>query len=144
MRKQGGFTMVELSIVITVIAVLATIIIPKMSLSRSRAELAACKNNLTAIAKAAEMYATNNNGAYPATTKLRQGTGTLITQGYIRFLLCPSDKTSDPAAAGYSYYYICDSPSHYYVYCRYGNHTAAGVPINFPKFDTSLGGLVDH
>ena len=144
LRNKSAFTLVELMIVIAVISILATIVMPKMTLSRSRAELAACKNNLQAIAKAAEMYATANNNAYPATCKLRLGTGVLITQGYIKFMLCPSDKTSDPLASGYSYYYILDTPTHYYVYCRYGVHTAVGVPVNYPRFDPALGGLVDH
>ena len=50
-------------IVIAIIAILATIIMPKMGTSRDKAKLAACKSNLRQIAVAMEMYGNDNNGS---------------------------------------------------------------------------------
>ena len=55
--KKRGFTMVEVIIVVAIIAILASIIMPKMSGSRDRASLNACKQNLLKIGLAMEMYA---------------------------------------------------------------------------------------
>jgi len=66
--KDRGFTMVELMIVIAIIAVLASIIMPKMTGARNRSTIAACKGNLRQIATAMEMYANENNGNYIPTS----------------------------------------------------------------------------
>jgi len=60
--KNKGFTMVELMIVIAIIAVLASIIMPKMSGARQKANLNACMQNVRQIGLAMEMYAQDNNG----------------------------------------------------------------------------------
>jgi len=59
---KKGFTLVELMIVIAIIAILATIIMPKMGTSRDKAKLAACKSNLRQIAVAMAMYGNDNSG----------------------------------------------------------------------------------
>jgi len=56
--------MVELTIVVAIIAVLASIIMPKMTGARDKAKLAGCKNNLKHTAIAIEMYANDSNGNY--------------------------------------------------------------------------------
>ena len=62
--KNRGFTMVELMIVIAVIAVLASIIMPKMGGSRDKAKLEACKTSLRHITIAMALYANDNRGHY--------------------------------------------------------------------------------
>jgi len=61
--KKRGFTMVEVIIVVAIIAILASIIVPKMSGSRDSAKLKACHQNIRLIKLAMEMYA-NDNGSY--------------------------------------------------------------------------------
>ena len=75
--KKLGFTMVEVIIVVAVIAILASIIIPKMSGSRNKANLAACKTNLRHIAIAIQMYANDN-----------QGWETTVTSGSPTYVYC--------------------------------------------------------
>ena len=57
--------MVELMIVIAVIAVLASIIMPKMGGTRQKAQLEGCKQNLIKIGLAMEMYANDNGRPTP-------------------------------------------------------------------------------
>lgn len=63
-KKQKGFTIVELLIVIVVIAILATISIVAYNGVQQRARDSQRKSDLAAIAKALELYRVDN-GHYP-------------------------------------------------------------------------------
>ncbi len=68
----AAFTLVELLVVIVIVAVLAGIILPVMSSSRSVAQSAKCQANLRQIGAGLTLYANDNNNilsnsAYPST-----------------------------------------------------------------------------
>lgn len=69
--KKKGFTMIELMIVVAIIAILASIIMPKLGAGRNKAQLASCKSNLRHIVIAMQMYSQDNGGYYTPNT----GTG---------------------------------------------------------------------
>jgi prepilin-type N-terminal cleavage/methylation domain-containing protein/prepilin-type processing-associated H-X9-DG protein len=64
--KQGpaGFTMVELLVVISVIAILASLLLPSLATAKAKAQAAQCKSNLRHIAIAQALYVTDFD-AYP-------------------------------------------------------------------------------
>jgi prepilin-type N-terminal cleavage/methylation domain-containing protein len=64
-RKQRGFTIVELLIVIVVIAILAAITIVAYNGIQGRAKVAAMQSNLQQAAKKLETYKVTNNDLYP-------------------------------------------------------------------------------
>ena len=64
MRKRG-FTLLELTIVISIIAILAAILFPVYSRSRETARRATCASNLQQVSIALNMYAQNYDGRYP-------------------------------------------------------------------------------
>lgn len=61
-RKKCGFTLVELLVVISIIALLLSVLVPSLRKAREQARNAACKNNLRQLAVGAITYAANNDG----------------------------------------------------------------------------------
>lgn len=72
-KKNSGFTIVELLIVIVVIAILATITIVAYNGIQNRAKASAGKSTANAMIKKLEAYNAVNN-AYPTTVNQIQGT----------------------------------------------------------------------
>jgi type II secretion system protein G len=76
MRKQSGFTLIELMIVIAIIGLLVAIVIPDLLQTRMQSEIEACKASLRGLQSALELYYTHYK-YYPDNMK------TLITEGYL-------------------------------------------------------------
>lgn len=65
MNKQKGFTLVELLVVISIIALLMAILLPALSRARELGKRAVCENNLKQLGVAWIMYGDNNNEKIP-------------------------------------------------------------------------------
>lgn len=64
-RHSSGFTLIELLIVVAVIATLAAILMPTITLMRNQARITQCTGNLRQIGLALQAYATSNGDTYP-------------------------------------------------------------------------------
>lgn len=60
-RKSGGFTLIEVMIVVLIIGLLATIAMPAFARARARARTNVCINNLRQIMSAIEQWAMEEN-----------------------------------------------------------------------------------
>ncbi len=64
-RRSGGFTLVELLVVIGIIAVLTALLLPALNAARERSRRVTCLSNLRQLAMSAIMYANNYKGHFP-------------------------------------------------------------------------------
>lgn len=64
-RRRAAFTLIELLTVIAIIGILAAILIPTIGSVREKAQRTVDGNNLREIAKAAMLYASDNNDRLP-------------------------------------------------------------------------------
>jgi len=85
-KRRGGFTLVEIMIVVAIIALLAAIVVPGFLRARKRSQASRIINDLRLIDSAVDQYAIENNKASSATvtipdwTKyLKAGTNLYVT-----------------------------------------------------------------
>lgn len=64
-RVDQGFTLQELFVVIAIVAVLAALLLPALSVAKAHAHSTACKNNLRQIGTALKMYVDEHQSRYP-------------------------------------------------------------------------------
>jgi len=64
MRKEKGFTLVELLVVISIIAILLSILIPSLNKARGSAQRVVCLNQLKTIGMANMLYANDFSGVF--------------------------------------------------------------------------------
>lgn len=88
-RPQKGFTLIELLVVIAIIGMLSSIILASLNTARAKARDARRLSDLHSMQLALELYASSNNGAYPAsagwqgTCSSFQSKGTTGANGYV-------------------------------------------------------------
>src|SRR4051794_3412540 len=74
LRRFGGFTLVELLVVIGIIALLISILLPSLAKAREQGNRIKCASNIRQIAMGARMYANEQKGKFPRTYH-QPGTG---------------------------------------------------------------------
>ena len=75
-RKSRAFTLVELLVVISIIALLLSVLMPSLSKARSLAKRVVCAANQKTIVLAATAYQAGNNGKYPRCLGMAETNGT--------------------------------------------------------------------
>jgi general secretion pathway protein G len=86
-RRERGFTLVELLIVVIILAILAAIVVPQFSATTTDAQESALDANLNALRSAIELYKVQHNGKYPGDEAATGAT-------------CPTGGTAGTGAAG--------------------------------------------
>lgn len=88
-KRQSGFTLLEIIVVITIIAILAAYIAPKVAGRADDARISKVKNDIQVLESALELYRLDNF-TYPST---EQGLQALVTQ--------PSEDVKNWKSGGY-------------------------------------------
>lgn len=66
MKDKKGFTLMEVLLVVLILAVLASIVVPRVAESTASSKEAKCDANVANLIRALELRATKNDGDYPA------------------------------------------------------------------------------
>jgi general secretion pathway protein G len=137
-RKNRGFTLVEILIVVVILGILAAIVIPQFTQASTEAKISSLQSNLQSIRSQIELYKIQHNDNPPTddTTFLTQMTTQTDVSGaagtdfgpYLQKI--PVNPFSGltvigPAAAGSDWVYVNSGGSQYTFDC--GNGTDAGA-----------------
>ncbi len=71
--KPRAFTLIELVVVITMLAVIGAMLLPALAKAQSTAQPANCANNLKRIGIAFRLFATDHGGRFPMSVTTNQG-----------------------------------------------------------------------
>jgi len=121
-RFQAGFSLIELLVVISIIAILIGIALPAMSIVRTRAVKVACSSNLRQIGIAVQAYVDKHQGVYPdarymplpfISSETKPGLPRLLEPYFVdvdsgearKIYHCQGDQNYVYAISGTSYYY---------------------------------------
>jgi len=128
-RRSRGMTLLEITITIAIIALLAGILLPNLVRSSAQSRLSSCKTNLRNVATAIEMYALDS-GAQPPATLAR------ILPDYLSAIpRCPATD-HDTYSGGYTWVNL---PMAYTISCQGENHSSVGLPPDFPSYVFGMG-----
>ena len=72
-QHKMAFTLIELAVVLAMIAVIASLLLPALAATQSKAQKVGCLNNLKQVGLAFHLWETDNGGRYPMTISTTQG-----------------------------------------------------------------------
>jgi prepilin-type N-terminal cleavage/methylation domain-containing protein/prepilin-type processing-associated H-X9-DG protein len=72
-QSEKAFTLIELFVVVTLIAILAAMLLPALASTRGNSQRVACINNIKQVGLAFRLWEGNNNGRYPQAVSQSQG-----------------------------------------------------------------------
>jgi len=76
LRRQGGFSLLEVMVVIVIIGILASMVVPNLLGNKEKADIQKAVSDVLALENALDMYKLDN-GRYPST---EQGLDALVSQ----------------------------------------------------------------
>jgi prepilin-type N-terminal cleavage/methylation domain-containing protein len=81
-REVKGFTIIELLVVISIIAILAALLLPALARSKAKAKRIQCVNSLKQICYAYRLWANDNGGRFPWVVPNEEGGSLESVTGY--------------------------------------------------------------
>jgi prepilin-type N-terminal cleavage/methylation domain-containing protein len=130
-RRQRGFTLVELLIVAIILAILAAIVVPQFASTTDDARSAALRSNLAGIRGAIDLYTQQHGGALPGSKASSGGTCTGTTgSGAADSATAVNDQLRYYSNVQGQTCSISDDPAGGVVEYPYGPYIKADIPAN--------------
>jgi prepilin-type N-terminal cleavage/methylation domain-containing protein len=99
-KKGSAFTLIELLVVIAIIAILASLLLPSLSMAKQAGQRMACLDNQKQLGFANTMYASDNNGFFPPRCGTNRWPQMLLTYyKNVAILVCPIDAVKHPQSS---------------------------------------------
>src|SRR5215831_17269907 len=83
LQATKAFTLLELLMVVTIIAILAALLFPALSAARARAQRTTCLNNVNQITAGAHLYAEDFNNTLPSSNANSTGVVLKFVRSYV-------------------------------------------------------------
>ncbi len=116
--KKGGFTLIEVLVATTIIAVLAAVAVSSYTSVNKRSRDSKRKSDVEQIRSALEMYR-SDNGFYPPVDTTGFGNVSDLS-GYLVSSYLPAIPSDPKSTQTYYYYALNQSGTNYYGYCLCG------------------------
>ena len=115
-KQAGGFTLLELLVVVAILAILAGILLPRFDSSTEDAREAAFQTNIDIMNKAIDLYRVQHLGEYPG-----EIAGEVTWDNFVTHMTTQTDRNGEPGSA-------------------FGPYLRTGIPVN-PYTGTNTGSI---
>jgi prepilin-type N-terminal cleavage/methylation domain-containing protein len=96
-KEGAAFTLIELLVVIAIIAILASMLLPSLSMAKQSGQRMACLDNQKQLGYSFTMYASDNSGFFPPRSGVSRWPQMLYPYfKNVSILLCPTDAVNHP------------------------------------------------
>jgi prepilin-type N-terminal cleavage/methylation domain-containing protein/prepilin-type processing-associated H-X9-DG protein len=123
-KEGSAFTLIELLVVIAIIAILASMLLPSLSMSKQSGQRMSCLNNQRQLIYANTMYAPDNANFFPPRLlNIRWPQMLLPYYNNVAVLLCPLDAANQPQSMSDSNTnYLADSSPRTFMINGYNDY----------------------
>lgn len=96
-KESSAFTLIELLVVIAIIAILASMLLPSLSMAKQAGQRMSCLDNEKQLGYSYTMYASDNSGFFPPRCGTNRWPQILYTYyKNVSVLVCPLDASHNP------------------------------------------------
>lgn len=82
--KAGGFTLVEILIVVVILGILAAIVVPQFTNAANEARVGNIATQVSTIENQLELYAAQHNGIYPTLAEVNDDWSVMVDGDYLK------------------------------------------------------------